>query len=476
MKIFAYGANNIINIISKFKNNTIDKKELNRNLLSSIIYNYCYFKKNSKKIENEKNLQNQLFQNFLSQEEKQIKNEKIYLSKERNKIRREELFQKFSNERKIMLDSYKEKKVFTKIIEPTFDCYIPTKQFSIPLEFYKNKIVSNIFDQEENEKTEEEKDTNTNTNKINEEENKKDILKGNNNYDINFPIHLCEENEMFFNDDFFDDNNEEKEKEKNEEENNDFYDILNTDDNLLFYEDEKLDLKRQRSSKMKTSSKMLIKANTLVATNEEFELDKNLSKNEIVENHYKEFSYYLPLSIYTKYIKKMNYVYLHLMLMNYFDLEYKINNGLDLYKETIIVNYVKKIILESGICSYQLYEKIIKNVLIQKDNYSFENYLTYFTPVFKASEEFQSFKYKYLLYLSKNKYSEIMTQLEFDMFLNLVKGKKIYDKETYSDLIKRFKVIYKKQYPKENQKYYYYSHVNAIIEFIIDLNYENLSD
>ena len=85
MKIFAYGANNIINIISKFKNNTIDKKELNRNLLSSIIYNYCYFKKNSKKIENEKNLQNQLFQNFLSQEEKQIKNEKIYLSKERNK-------------------------------------------------------------------------------------------------------------------------------------------------------------------------------------------------------------------------------------------------------------------------------------------------------------------------------------------------------------------------------------------------------
>jgi hypothetical protein len=473
MKIFASGANNIINIISKFKNNTIDKKELNRNILSSIIYNYCYFKKNSKKLENEKNLQNQLFQNFLSQEEKQIKNEKIYLAKERNKIRREELFQKFNNERKLMLDSYKEKKPFTKIIEPTFDCYIPTKQLCIPLEFYENKIVSNIFDQEENETNEKENDIN----KINEEENKKDVLKGNNNYDINFPIHLCEDNEQFFDDNFFDDNNEENNKEKKEEDNNkDFLDILNTDDNLLFYEDEKLDMKRQKSSKIKTSNKKLLKANTLITTNEEFELDKNLSKNEIVENHYKEFSYYLPLSIYTKYIKKMNYVYLHLMLMNYFDLEYKINNGLDLYKETIIVNYVKKIILESGICSNQIYEKIIKNVLIQKDNYSFETYLTYFSPVFKASEEYQSFKYKYLLYLSKNKYSEIMTQLEFDMFLNLVKGKIIYDKETYSDLIKRFKVIYKKQYPSENQKYYYYSHVNAIIEFIIDLNYENLSD
>ena len=473
MKIFASGANNIINIISKFKNNTIDKKELNRNILSSIIYNYCYFKKNSKKLENEKNLQNQLFQNFLSQEEKQIKNEKIYLAKERNKIRREELFQKFNNERKLMLDSYKEKKPFTKIIEPTFDCYIPTKQFCIPLEFYENKIVSNIFDQEENETNEKENDIN----KINEEENKKEILKGNNNYDINFPIHLCEDNEQFFDDNFFDDNNKENNKEKKEEDNNkDFLDILNTDDNLLFYEDEKLDMKRQKSSKIRTSNKKLLKANTLITTNEEFELDKNLSKNEIIENHYKEFSYYLPLSIYTKYIKKMNYVYLHLMFMNYFDLEKKINNGLDLYKETIIVNYVKKMILESGICSNQIYEKIIKNVLIQKDNYSFEIYLTYFSPVFKASEEYQSFKYKYLLYLSKNKYSDLMTQLEFDMFLNLVKGKKIYDKETYSDLIKRFKVIYKKQYPSENQKKYYYSHVNAIIEFIIDLNYENLSD
>ena len=171
----------------------------------------------------------------------------------------------------------------------------------------------------------------------------------------------------------------------------------------------------------------------------------------------------------------MTYAYLHLMLMNYFDLENKLNNALDLDKEAIVVNHIKNIILQSGICSSQIYEKIIKNVKNLKDNYNFENYLKYFNPVFKAAEEFQSYKYKYLLYLSRNKYNKIMSQLEFDIFLNLVKGKIIYDKETYSDLIKRFKVIYKKQYPNDH-KIYYYMHVNAVIELIIDLNYENLAD
>ena len=467
MKIFASNANNIINLISKFKNNTINKNDLNKNILSTIIFNYYYFKKDSKKIAKEKEAQNKMFQNFLNQEEKQIKTERIYLSKERNKIRREEIIQKYNNDRKLLLDNYKEKADFNAVIEPTFDCYIPIKQFPIPLEFYNNKIITNLFDQEEDNEIKKEEQ---NENKIFEEENKKNIIKGINNFTIDIPIHLCEDSDNFFDNDFL--NNIEKD---DEESNKYFIELLKTDDNILFYEDEKMDLHRQMKSN-KDNNQIIINTKKILSVNDDFELDKNLSKDEIVENHYKEFSYYLPLTSYTKYIKKMNYVYLHLMLMSYFELEYKINNGLDLYKGTIIINHIKKIILECGICSFPLYDKIIKNVINLKDNNNFENYIKYFNPIFKGDKEFQSYKYKYLLYLCKNKCSEIMTQLEFDMFLNLANGKSIYDKETYSDLIKRFKVLYKKQYPKENQKEYNYNHVNTIIEFIIDLNYENLSD
>ena len=461
MKIFSYHSNNIINIITKFKNRSINNKELNKNILSSIIFNYYYFKRKSKKSDSEIEKQKKLYQNYLSQEEKQIKIEKLRLSKERNKNKKEELLVKFNKERKSLLDEYNKQIIFSSILENNFDYFIPNKQFSIPLEFYVNKTVINFFGDDNNDKKKK-------SNKINEEEIKKDIIKGKNEFNINIPSNLCENNDNFFiNDLKYDENN-----------SNELINILKTEDNEMFYEDEKMDLKTIKKSVFQdiniTIPNSDNESNKILE--EDFELDKNLSKNEIVENHYKEFNFYLPINIYSKYIKKMTYAYLHLMLMNYFDLENKLNFvGLDLHKETIVINHIKSIILQSGICSSQLYDKIIKNVRNLKDNYSFENYLKYFNPVFQAAEEFQSYKYKYLLYLSRNKYNEIMTQLEFEIFLNLVKGKIIYDKETYSDLIKRFKVIYKKQYPNDH-KSYYYKHVNAVIELIIDLNYENLAD
>ena len=460
MKIFSYNSNNIINIITKFKNGSINNKELNKNILSSIIFNFYYFKRKTAKSTSKIEKQKKLYQNYFSQEEKQIKMQKLKLSKERNKNKKEELLLKFNKERKSLIDEYKKQSIFSSILENNFDYFIPNKQFSIPLEFYVNKTVINFFGDENNDKKKK-------TNKINEEESKKDIIKGKNEFNIIIPSNLCEDNDNFFINDLKDDENN----------INELINILKTEDNVLFYEDEKMDLKTIKKSVFQDINKTISNSGNASdkILEEDFELDKNLSKNEIVENHYKEFNFYLPINIYSKYIKKMTYAYLHLMLMNYFDLENKLNYVLDLHKETIAINHIKSIILQSGICSSQLYEKIIKNIISLKDNYSFENYLKYFNPVFQAAEEFQSYKYKYLLYLSRNKYNEIMTQLEYDIFLNLVKGKVIYDKETYSDLIKRFKVIYKKQYPNDH-KIFYYKHVNAVIELIIDLNYENLAD
>ena len=467
MEIFSSGANNIINIISKYKNNNINNKELNRNLLTSIIFHNYYFKKDEKKVKKEKEVQQQLYYNFLTQEEKQIKNEKIYLSKERNIKRKEEIYRKFSEERKLMLDNYKEKKYFTSVIEPTFDCYIPIKQLSIPIEFYTNKTVPNIFGEgpQHDQVHKDNDDYYIGLNDDNDNDNKKfkkEIIKGVNEYKIDVPLNLDEKENNYYNDDVNDIDN--------------VLDILETDDKLLFYEDELLDLKTQKESIYNKTEELILPIKEVNAL-ENKELDKNLSKSEILENHFKEFSSYLSLSTFTKFIKKMNYIYLHLMLMNYFDLEEKINTGLDLYKDIIIINHVKKMILQSGICSFPLYDKIIKNVSNQKEALSFENFLFFFDPLFKADEEFQSYKYKYLLNLSKNKYSELMTQLEFDMYLNLIKGKKIFDKEAYSDLMKRFKVIYKKKYSNENiRQYYIFTHVYTVIEYIIDLNYDNLSD
>ena len=74
----------------------------------------------------------------------------------------------------------------------------------------------------------------------------------------------------------------------------------------MFYEDEKMDLKTIKKSVFQDIIKIIPNSDKSLnkILKEEFELDKNLLKDEIVENHYKEFNFYLPINIYSKYIKK----------------------------------------------------------------------------------------------------------------------------------------------------------------------------
>lgn len=161
------------------------------------------------------------------------------------------------------------------------------------------------------------------------------------------------------------------------------------------------------------------------------------------------------------------------MLMNYFDLESQIVDESELIQEKIILTYVKKKILSYGICSSKIYDAVVKNVISKNGVVNFENFLDYFNPVFKASEDYQSYKYKYLLGLSRNEFSNKIKKENFGMFLNLVKGQMIYDIETYSDLVKRLKYIFREKYPKENSKELNFCHFYTIVEFLVDLNYGN---
>ena len=138
-----------------------------------------------------------------------------------------------------MLDNNKEKKYFTSVIEPTFDCYIPIKQLSIPIEFYTNKTVPNIFGEgpQHDQVHKDNDDYYIGLNDDNDNDNKKfkkEIIKGVNEYKIDVPLNLDEKENNYYNDDVNDIDN--------------VLDILETDDKLLFYEDELLDLKTQKES------------------------------------------------------------------------------------------------------------------------------------------------------------------------------------------------------------------------------------
>ena len=155
------------------------------------------------------------------------------------------------------------------------------------------------------------------------------------------------------------------------------------------------------------------KNNKTLNNNNYFEFDSNYSISDfnpssifddipLGGDRYKKFSQYLSDKCYKNYMKKMNYNYLDLMLLNYFNLllEFKKYNFLG--KETIALNYIKKKILSSGICNSKLYEHIIRSIISKKGNFDLENFLECFTPIFEASEKYQTLKYRFLLFLSKD--------------------------------------------------------------------------
>ena len=98
----------------------------------------------------------------------------------------------------------------------------------------------------------------------------------------------------------------------------------------------------------------------------------------------------------------MNYNYIDLMLLTFFDLENEFSKFNLVEKEKIVLYFIKKMILSCGICTSKLYELLIRAIASKKGNFTFENYIECFTPIFEASEKYQTLKYKLLLFLVIN--------------------------------------------------------------------------
>ena len=96
------------------------------------------------------------------------------------------------------------------------------------------------------------------------------------------------------------------------------------------------------------------------------------------KDHFHEFSGYLSEKIYKMYMKKMNYSYLILMLLSYFDFEQFSNNYEFLDDSKAVVIFIKKILLFCGISNNKIFESLIYYVNNFKGELNFEKYLSFF--------------------------------------------------------------------------------------------------
>jgi hypothetical protein len=294
--------------------------------------------------------------------------------------------------------------------------------------------------------------------------------------------------------------NEEKKNQENDiiqnnknENINKLKDIMNEEeDDTLFYS-EKID-----DDDLKTSSKWLsdingdeIKSN-FNSLSEERKNNKNFDFNnffyfetnyslpdsdpssifdEIPQygDRYKKFSQYLSDKSYKNYMKKMNYNYLDLMLLYFFDLHLEFQKYNFLQKEMVAMSFIKKFVLNCGICNSKIYDSIIKTIAMKKGQFNFENFLDCFMPILENKlDKCQTFKYKFLINLVKNQNTQIISIENYKVFCNLIKGKSVYEEENCKKLSKNMIENFKNKYPRENVDDFKYFQILAVIEVLID--------
>ena len=388
-------------------------------------------------------------------------------------------------------------------LEQTYNTYIPPKNISLSMNFQSN--------------------TNNNYNK-------KYIPDSNIQIQYLNPTQNGKENKLmqedfieppFFQDFEFDLNLNSIKKEENKEENNDnnieleldnninnpknendkFINLIEEDDEILFYEEKLKPGEDQKkindwSDKLKNNDMIsdfqYLKQKNKILSEQVNDLYYTLQQNKIIkseishylktseimyekisqQDHFHEFSQYLTEKIYKSYLKKMNYNYILLMLLFYFDFEQMVNSyhGIINSNQTMSI-FVKKMILFVGISNSKVYEPIIHSISNKKENFSFEDFMNCFIPIFELSEKYQYYKYGFLLFLVKKKGENVITLSNFRIFCNMIRGKLIYEEDICEDIIGKLIPIIKTKYPKDDPDNLNYKHVTIILEFLVNYIY-----
>ena len=477
----------ITDLLIKFQNKSIDTQKFNTNIFIDIALNSFYFNKESKKTLKLKETQNKILQAHFKKEALQEKEEKkLYNDVRQKKETVENAQKKIKQKKEELRNVLLKQKDITIYTEHTFDTYIPPKNYSLSLCFHLNN-----FKKFKKYHSKSGADITYKNPSLSNPQKDKIIIPYSEP-----PYIIDEDNDILINNQNETEKNEIIEKMK-EENKNELKKIINyEEDDILFYSE-----KLEKEQDIKKSSKWLNdindeeidtnfnnmieyrKDNKSLDNNNYFYYDLNYSISEYVTesifddipqgggNMYSKFSLYLSEKSFKTYMKKMNYNYIDLMLLTFFDLESEFSKFNLVEKEQIVLYFIKKMILSCGICNSKLYELLVRAIASKKGNFNFENYIECFTPIFEASEKYQTLKYKLLLFLVINQNNKTLSMENYKVFCNLIKGKWVYDEQTFLKLSKKMIKHFKEKYPKDYTDNFKYYKICSIVEDLIDNEY-----
>ena len=514
MEIFAQTSNYITKLITQFQNNEIDKSNFNKKILVNTIFSHFYFKKETKKYKKIKELQNSTFQSFFKLEYKQEQSERQLISKIRDRKSKKIVEDSIKKQRQSLLNDLSSKKDIKVLAPHTYNSYVPPKNISLSVKFQLNNKTNY------NKKYIPKSDVKIQYINPNLNEREKRIIT--NNF-IEPPFYKDFEFDLFENINEANTNESNKKDSNNNDinlnkketggkegatentninENDELFNMIDKEDDEILFYDEKLErsekktgfegwIKRYSNDDIindfqeykQRNSNIIGQVNDLYYTLQQDEIIKKemelyLKNSETAyeqitkQEHFHEFTGYLSEKVYKIYIKKMNYSYLIVMLLNFFDYERFTKSYMGIIDETqILALYIKKMILNAGISASKVYEIIIHNASTKKGHLNFEDYLSCFLPIFELSEKYQFYKYGLLSFLVKKSDANVISLNNYRIFCNLIRGKLIYQSETCDDIIGKLIPILKAKYPKDDTENLNFQHVSIILEFLVSYEY-----
>ena len=499
MEIFANCSKNIINTISDFQNKKIDKNNFNKKILVNTILTHFYFNKDSKRENKIKENQNKAYQSFFKLEYKIEQSEKQLFANIRDRKGKKMMEESIRNNRENLINELSTKQDMHIFLEQTYNTYIPPKNISLSMNFQSN--INNNYNKKYIP------DSNLKIEYLNPSQQKKDNNLISKDFieppfypDFNLNLNFLEskENKNEKKDDNFEaelDNNININNIQNE--NDELINIIGEDDEILFYEEKlKPDEDPNKDFKIKNndmiSDFLYLKQKNKIISEQVNELYYTLQQDKIIKNemtyylknseimyekisqkdHFKEFTSFLNEKVYRNYLKKMNYNYLVLMLLQYFDFEELVTSYNDIITplQTLTI-FVKKIILFVGISNSKVYDQIINSIANKKGKFTFEDFLNCFMPIFELPEKYQYYKYAFLLFLVKKKGGDIIILNNYRIFCNMIRGKLIYEEDICEDIIGKLIPIIKTKYQKDDPDNLNYKHVTIILEFLVNYMY-----
>lgn len=485
MEIYSQNTKYISNLLIKYQNQEIDQKELNNNIFANLVFNHYFFRKKRQDVNIIKKKQTPIFRDFIMREAE--------IEEEYNKLR-EKVKQKketpenaqalMKEKRKEVMNEFSKQKGGTIYVENTFNSYIPPKNMSLSLDFHNEntKVYKRYISESDTKISYQNPALNPRNEKIITSYNEEPYI-----VDENTDIYIL--NEVSKNKDKDGDIIQNIKNEKI----NQLKNIINDqEDDTLFYS-EKIDdddAKNAANWLGEVNDEEIISNFNILS--EEKKNNKNFGfnnlfyfeSNNIVNDsdpasifdeipqygdRYKKFSQYLSDKSYKNYMKKMNYNYLDVMLLNFFDLHSEFQKYNFLQKEMVAMSFVKKFILNCGICNSKVYDNTIKAISTQKGTFNFENFLDCFTPILENRiDKGQTLKYKFLLSLVKNQNTQIVSMENYKVFCNLIKGKSVFEEENCKKLSKNMVESFKNKFPRENVDDFKFFQIMTIIECLID--------